>query len=429
MPLENRASLDNFIIVAANEEQQSQHAKAGFVHWRKDMTLDQYVEVYKRDRRSEWGKDGKLITWALVKRDDPEGEIYAGCETYTRKGFVKHKGSNTVENTYVYGIASVVTPKQHLKNGYATRLLSLLHHQLSPGSFPPPTTGTPSLPSPPPTAGSTTLPSLPRGIGSILWSDVGSTFYAKCAPTLGRKGWVVDDAQVQELAWKLNPPPPSSSSAASGAVQLPEGWRWIYLSDLPSVGQQLSAIARKKLEKIVTTDRAVFMTDPASEGTLSYVPAKGTWTRRAPEGLDPEPVGVKFTPGHDQSRNPSNGEEAGTETIVLFSLGLMSIGPRLLITLIHDLSPNDLPTLLNLLDQLGAKAGQKEGWVWDLKEGTDADKALREAWKAQREIVDLGRRQEIDGHLLGVAWYGPPDGADDSKEGGELIDGQMWTWC
>ncbi|OCF39048.1 hypothetical protein I317_07154 [Kwoniella heveanensis CBS 569] len=417
MPLDNRANLDQFTIVVANKEQQGQHAKAGFEHWKKDMSWEQYEAVYKKERQSEWGRDGKLVTWALVRKHDPSGEIYAGCETYTRKGFVKHKGSNAVEDTHVYAIASVVTPREHMKNGYATRLLSLLHHQLSPSSFPPLSSSNESddahtgLHTPPATAASA-LPLLPTGIGSILWSDVGSAFYAKCSPTSGRKGWVVQDAQNQEIAWKLGNSPSSSS------VDLPEGWQWLNLSDLPSVGQTLSKHARKKLENVDTTDRAVFIIDPASKGTLSFVPMKGMWNRPAPEGLDPEPVGVRFTSKVDST----------VETIVLFSLSMVSIGPRLLITHIHNLSPDDLPTLLVLLDQLGATTGQKEGWVWDLREEDDASRKLREAWKAEREVVSVGRRQEIDGHLLGVAWYGPLN-ADELREGGELLDGQMWAWC
>ncbi|WVF72664.1 hypothetical protein IAT40_007482 [Kwoniella sp. CBS 6097] len=435
MPLNNRANLDDFMIVAANEQQQAQHCKAGYEHWKKDQSFEQYSATYKKERLAEWGKDGKLVTWALVKRDDPQGEIYAGCETYTRKGFVKHKGSDTVEDTYVYGIASVVTPKQHLRNGYATRLLSLLHHQLSPTSFPAPSYNNDSnigLPSPPATAATTTTTTssspaqMPKAIGSILWSDVGSTFYAKCIPTPGRKGWVVDNAQNQELAWKLNPPSSSSYSSGSQSVGLPEGWQWIYLSDIPSIGKKVSSHAKRKLGKTNTTDRAVFTIDPASEGTLSFVETKGTWTRSAPEGLDPEPVGVRF----NSSKSDQDQDQSADETIVLFSLGMISIGPRLLITHIHNLSPEDLPALLTLLDTLGAKAGQKEGWIWDLREHDNEDEALRKAWKAQREIVDLGRRQEIDGHLLGVAWYGPQnDIEDEDREGGELVDGQMWTWC
>lgn len=66
-----------------------------------------------------------------MRRADPEGEIYAACKTcelvsisvsladmlprYRRKSFVKHRGADDIEEGYVYGIASVVTPKQHLR--------------------------------------------------------------------------------------------------------------------------------------------------------------------------------------------------------------------------------------------------------------------------------------------------------------------------
>lgn len=34
---------------------------------------------------------------------------------YRRKSFVKHRGADDIEDGYVYGMASVVTPKQHLR--------------------------------------------------------------------------------------------------------------------------------------------------------------------------------------------------------------------------------------------------------------------------------------------------------------------------
>ncbi|WVW85800.1 hypothetical protein I302_107838 [Kwoniella bestiolae CBS 10118] len=384
-----RKNLEYFTIRIANQDQQIQHAKAGYDHWKKDSTFEQYWDLYLKERsEGPWGTNNKLLTWVLVRNGDPGGEIYAGCETYLRKGFIKREGSQSVENTYLYGIASVVTPKQHLRNGYATRLLSLLHHQLS------------SIPSP----YSSTLPNcipsdvpLSKAIGSILWSDVGSTFYSKCTSSPERKGWVVRDSQVTELVWKILP---------SNSEKLEDGWEWIYPNDLTSISTKLSQAVKEDLAKRDTTSRSLFVHDPSSEGTISFVPTKGTWQR--PLIIDPEPVGIKYTPAD------------GNETIVLFSLRTINIGDRLLITYIHNLLPDQLPALLNALDILGNKAGQKEGWIWDMSNSSD----LIEAWEGLRNRkARYGRRQEIDGHLLGVAWYG------DREDEGELLEGQMWTWC
>ncbi|WVQ68157.1 uncharacterized protein L199_006363 [Kwoniella botswanensis] len=387
-----RANLDNYTIRLANDEQKVQHAKAGYDHWKKDSTFEQYWDIYTRERNeSPWGSNDKLLTWVLVRKDDLEGEIYAGCETYLRKGFIKRKGSHIVEDTHLYGIASVVTPKQHLRNGYATRLLSSLHHELS------------SLPSP----YSSTTSDIPllRAVGSILWSDVGSTFYSRCSSSEERKGWVVRDSQNTQLIWKILPPT---------QTELPKGWDWIYLSDLPGIKSELSKSVKQNLEKIDTSNKSLFVHDPISEGTLEFVPTKGTWQRSLI--IVPEPVGIRY--------NPENGSEGkGEETIVLFSPKMINIGDRFLITYVHNLRSEQIPTLLNALDIIASQAGQKEGWIWDLP-STDSSEQLIEAWKSvgQEREVTSGRRNEIDGHLLGVAWYGDVD------DEAELVEGQMWTW-
>jgi len=112
----------------------------------------------------------------------------------------------------------------------------------------------------------------------------------------------------------------------------------------------------------------------------------------------------------------------GKETIVLFTTHNPPIGPRLLITCIHNLDPCDLESLLLVLDTVGSEAGRIEGWVW----GLDPSSELVKNWTAMAERdVQTGRRAEKMGHLLGVAWYG----SEEEREGAELMDGQMWNWC
>ncbi|WWC90850.1 uncharacterized protein L201_005787 [Kwoniella dendrophila CBS 6074] len=395
-----RANLDDFTIHVANHDQQIQHAKAGWIHWKKDNTFERYWDMYRKEREeSPWGNNGKMLTWVLVRKDDIEGEIYAACETYQRKGFIKQKGSDSVEDTHLYGIASVVTPQQHLRNGYATRLLSLLHSRLS--NLPPPSFD--ALPDKSESSSSEIC--IPKACGSILWSDVGSKFYSKCSPDSDRQGWVVDDHQVTELVWKILP--------TSGSEQLEKVWEWIYLSDLSSINHTLSQGAKENLRKVDTSERSVYIHDPASEGTTSFIPLKGTWQR--PLIMNPEPIGLKY-------KSDIQGQEE-EETIILFSLRTINIGDRLLITYIHNLKSERLPSVLKALDIIGRKANQEEGWIWGLNASNDDEliKTWQDDSKGERQ-VKFGRRKEIDGHLLGVAWYG------DKEDKGELVDGQMYTW-
>ncbi|WVQ74812.1 hypothetical protein IAR50_004418 [Cryptococcus sp. DSM 104548] len=395
----SRATLQDYTIKSASKEQERQHALAGYDHWQKGEPFEEYHKVCVRERQeSKWGKDA-LVTWVLVRKDDPEGEIYSGCETYRRQGLIKRQGASDIERGYVYCIASVVTPKSHGRKGYATRLLSLLHRHLSPASaLPVPAAGGLDAPLPLPPK---VKEQVPKAIGSYLWSDVGSHFYAKCAMGEGREGWVVDDTQCSQLVWKILPP--ATTSTVTG------GWSWIHLRDLEGIAPLLSSRLQSALRTTDTSQHSVFNTDPASPGVLDFVPVKGSWKRPTSEPL---PVGIRIP-------SPEGEEE---DAIVLFAVSCIHISERFLITHISNLSPAQLPLLLEAVDSLAASSGlgPTEGWVWDL----GLSGGLVDAWKKQdgRE-VQVGRREEIGGHLLAVAWYGEEEG------GGKMGNGEIWNWA
>ncbi|OXB36634.1 hypothetical protein LQV05_005402 [Cryptococcus neoformans] len=390
--------LQEFTIRAANPAQAEQHARTGFVMWGRKQSWEEYWELYEKERKeARWGKDA-LVTWVLVRNDDPEGDIYAGCETYRRKGWVKHQGASDIEEGYVYGIASLVTPKHHLRQGFATRLLSLLHRHIAPADTLPPIPDSwgkdqPVIPLPEEVSSR-----LPKAIGSVLWSDIGSKFYSRCSMGAERPGWLVEDSQNTELVWKIFHP-------AAGST---EGFNWLFEEDLEEIGQILSDCMQEKLRKTDTSRRAYFVQDPSTPGVLSFAPVKGSWMEKTPSPL---PVGIRI-------KSPSG--KPSDDAIVLFAITCPPIGERFLITHISNLDSHQLPFVLQAFDMLATDAGHEEGWVWDLSLSSN----LVHAWQQlpDRE-VRVGRRQEMLGHLLGVAWYGP------EEEKGTLLESQMWSWC
>src|SRR6478735_7386595 len=117
--------------------------------------------------------------------------------------------------------------------GFATRMLQLLHYMLADpvnlppfpeawGSHPPrPIHQKPSphVSFPLPGQRSVSLADLqrgirpdflPAGIASILWSDVGYTFYEKCSIGETLPGWVADAKENTEIVWSLLPPVPGA---------------------------------------------------------------------------------------------------------------------------------------------------------------------------------------------------------------------------
>lgn len=246
---------------------------------------------------------------------------------------------------------------------------------------------------------------LGNGIASILFSDVGYKFYEKCTIGLSRPGWKVRLEENTELVWDILP---SDSSAAISSSSDATSWDWITEEQLPAVRSEITERVRGQLEKVgAEAHKSFWQCDPSSPGVLTWLATRGPWLGSV-RPLSPPPLGVKM---HN---------EDGTDTIVLFTAYNEHVGGRLLVTHITNLRPEHLPSLLGMLDHAAKEAGRKQGWIWGLKE----DDQLVRAWKEVPERnVKVGSRKEMNGHLLGVAWYGP------EQEPAELIDRQIWHWC
>ncbi|ORX37819.1 hypothetical protein BD324DRAFT_650364 [Kockovaella imperatae] len=390
--------LSECTLVAANHKQFLEWCTAGMVPWGAHLSPERYITDSERDFKEDWGKDGALQVWALVRRDDPQGSILSACATQRRTGLVKRKGSSEVEKSHVYGIASVVTPVQNHKRGYASHMLKLLHYILADPSLIP---SFPELWGQPPQAPDRKV--IPYGIASILWSDVGSIFYSKCTIGQTRPGWVMPETKQSEIIWKTRAPALQEGD---------ERWERIRPTELPSIGQELRQSSVDALKSVDTSSKTVYTTDPSSVGLLDFIPLRGSWTWEDKDFNTADPCGLRF-------RSEYNG--GSQDTIIIFGTFNASLGRRTLITYVHNLDPRDLSSLLRVIDAIAFPLDQKEGWIFGLEESRHAE--LIKAWQAEsgRE-AKYGHRAEVMGHLLGVAYYGP-EGEH------ELLDPQMYSWC
>lgn len=211
------SDLASLTLFPATPEQTLVSRNRTHVQWSRGRPLDEYLE---RDRvldHHEHASDGKLITWVLAPRDDPTTQNFkCSCETFTRSGVLYNPKSAQLEDVICYGIASVFTPVEHRKQGYATHMMAMLHWVLAKDEFLPESDLFPAAwGSPPPRAALAG-----QGHFSALWSDVGPNLYRRCSPLPGQEGWVVRspsstiwksvDLSKQEL--------PSSST---------EQWEWL----------------------------------------------------------------------------------------------------------------------------------------------------------------------------------------------------------
>ncbi|EXJ94097.1 hypothetical protein A1O1_02490 [Capronia coronata CBS 617.96] len=128
--------------------------------WRGPLTLEQYLEREGVLQSLDLSRDGRITGWILTSETLPQNQdmsrpILSSCETYLVHGYVARDGH--VKKVQAHGIASVHTRPEHRGKGYAGRMMADLGHRLETWQRP---HGT-------------------NNPFSVLWSDIGTQFYAK----------------------------------------------------------------------------------------------------------------------------------------------------------------------------------------------------------------------------------------------------------
>lgn len=287
--------------------------------------------------------------------------------------------------------SSIAIPGQ----GYGTHLVRLLHYILTSPVFP--STSPLILPpfpyaawgDPPPTIPSELIPYIPRANGSILWSDVPIKFYGHCTMGFDGRGFQSRKEWNNRLVWKLLSIPETSLEGT-------EEWEPIWQEDLESsIYDILSTSHRQKLESTDTSNRAAFIQDPASPGTLTMVPVWGSFSRQPAWRTKPIPFGFRLR---------SEKGKKHEEVIVMISLYNPWVSNKLAITFVHNVTPVLLPAMLRMLDKAVKDAGAPwiEGEIW----GLDPQSSLVKAWVVEEDReVNVDIRQGLKNHVLGVRWY------------------------
>jgi hypothetical protein len=125
--------------------------------WKDSLTIPVYLEESCFLTTVPLAKDGGMTQWVLVDKNLPPDQrhILCSCESF-RKRSLTSDSNGVIRDTIVHGIASVFCPPKFRGRGYAPRMMrelaKILHKWQSEEE---------------------------RCIGSILYSDIGKTYYAK----------------------------------------------------------------------------------------------------------------------------------------------------------------------------------------------------------------------------------------------------------
>ncbi|KAG9124915.1 hypothetical protein FRC07_009747 [Ceratobasidium sp. 392] len=350
--------LDQLILRPASRAQEIESRKRSSVEWAHWLTLEEYL---KRDEEAEildHAKDGKLTTWVLVPATNPETlDFMCACETYQRNALLLPANTAKSIPAIGYGIASVFTPSQFRRKGYAARMMSLLHFAIAkPAGLPafPATWGTPP----------TRRQSL--GIVSVLYSDVGA-YYARCAPGEG-------------IGWTLVGPTTTE-------------WQVEDEENAPNVLPQVELLSRDQAIETSAADADLFKRDLESQGPsprihFAFQNTK-EWCRFQMSRVDEHPLYLSGPPS-------IWGVRAQHQSETHFIVWEYQVIPRRKFVIVNlRASPETFPALFATMRSV-AQAEKHE---------------VIEAWNLEESLLSTanelgGRTYERTEHVPAVKWYG-----------------------
>ena len=154
--------------------------KSTFFSWGDSLTLSAYLEESQYLTTIPLAEDGGMTLWILVDKNEPPNQrrILSSCETFRKRSLTSNAEGN-VSNNIIHGVASVFCPPEYRGHGYAGRLMRELRETLR----------------------SWQLDGL-ECVGSILYSDIGKTYYAKL-------GWLpnIENSQIELQAEQIQKSP------------------------------------------------------------------------------------------------------------------------------------------------------------------------------------------------------------------------------
>ena len=138
--------------------------------WRDSLTTSVYLQEQLFLTTVPLAKHNGMTTWILVEKNLPQDQrrILCSCESFIKHSLMSDSDGN-IEKVIVHGVASVFCPLEYRGRGYAARHMTELAKILY-----------------------TWQSDQARVAGSVLYSDIGKSFYAKFGWKPNATNWHVE---------------------------------------------------------------------------------------------------------------------------------------------------------------------------------------------------------------------------------------------
>ncbi|CAE6465952.1 unnamed protein product [Rhizoctonia solani] len=354
---QSKTDLQKVTISQATQEQKSEIINNVNEHWGTSETgLDYLIRYHSIIETKNYTQDGRLTYWVLVPEDAKDTlDILSCCRTYRRDASVLHANSDKPIETVGYAIGTVVTPKKHRGQGYANRMLTLLHHALAPNVCPSPGVKI-NIP-----------PSVYPGAFSVLYSDVGA-YYERCGPVPGEIGWKVQNPI--STIWQISEALPMLSSRTHSSFEI-------------------QLLSQDDVTALLSSDVPEWDTLPRAPDT--------TYFAFSPSALPNTHLITRSSihPAHKSSSDVFWGARiASNGHFITWAFDYYT--PYTLVITHINADPDTLPALLLAALQVGVSQDCQQAEVWNLSENL-----LEEAKRLGAATI------ERSSHLPAVRWYGP----------------------
>jgi hypothetical protein len=289
---------------------------------------------------------------------------------FRRTGVMAKPGQSEAQSVTCYGIASVFTPAYNRSKGYASHMMRLLHWVLAPINTLPPFP--PEWGSPPPDG--------PHDAQfSVLYSDIGSEFYANCGPVpQDRTGWKT--TSPVSTFWKVDRDEGSQSTTFNSN-------EWIQLNkqEAEELWERDSILmARDVISASNRTGKVIFTFLPNGGVGGCSIQRTMTFTPNL------EPVLDKT---HGLMRRSGSADSDKSDVVSFVTWAHEPATTTMVLTRIR-VSSQDFPQVLQELKEVAKAAG----------------KDTIEAWNVPDHLNGNGGQVVIrDEHLPAVKWYGPEE--------------------